>query len=190
MIRLLGTLVGSALAIALLLLLVGIPQFRAPDVDLDAAIVTLPLKTAPVEQPDAHSVAVDAVDERPLEPPADEPVTLTDTAMPADDADVALEPALQNIPEPDSADARQVAQVQSTALTTDPGWHAFWSPFRSEIAAQGFVTRLQSVTGLDYRIDKVEIGVYQVAFAYADESEIPAKLARISAATGLELASR
>ena len=75
-------------------------------------------------------------------------------------------------------------------LATQPGWHTFWSPFRSKIAAQGFVARLQSVTGLDYRIDKLEIGVYEVAFAYADESEIPAKLARISAATGLELASR
>ena len=66
-----------------------------------------------------------------------------------------------------------------------PRWYAFWSPFRSEIAANGFVDRLQRVTGLDYRVVKLKPGVYEVAFAYKDDREIMANLSQISAATGL-----
>ena len=66
-------------------------------------------------------------------------------------------------------------------------WYSFWSPFRSEIAAQGFVEQLQSVTGLDYRVVKVRTGIYEVAFAYDDDDEITANLSQISAATGLDL---
>ena len=63
----------------------------------------------------------------------------------------------------------------------------FWSPFRSEIAASGFVDQLQRVTGLDYRVVKVKPGVYEVAFAYADDDEITINLSQITAATGLQL---
>ena len=66
-------------------------------------------------------------------------------------------------------------------------WYAFWSPFRTEIAANGFVAQLQRVTGLDYRIVKVDTGLYEVAFAYSDDDEIVGNLSQISAATGLEL---
>ncbi|MBT8102085.1 MAG: transglycosylase, partial [Gammaproteobacteria bacterium] len=66
-------------------------------------------------------------------------------------------------------------------------WYAFWSPFRSEIAADGFVSQLQRSTGLDYRVVKLKPGVYEVAFAYLDDSDIQTKLAQISSATGLDL---
>ena len=66
-------------------------------------------------------------------------------------------------------------------------WHAFWSPFRSQIAAKGFVSQLEAVTGFDYRVVKVDNGVYEVAFAYGDDGERDQKLTTISAATGLEL---
>ncbi|HSM29059.1 MAG TPA: hypothetical protein VK854_00030, partial [Woeseiaceae bacterium] len=68
-----------------------------------------------------------------------------------------------------------------------PQWYAFWSPFRSEVAANGFVDQLQRVTGLDYRVVKVKPGVYEVAFAYEDDQDITANLSQISAATGLQL---
>ncbi|MGB5577952.1 MAG: hypothetical protein WBM88_11145, partial [Woeseiaceae bacterium] len=66
-------------------------------------------------------------------------------------------------------------------------WYAFWSPFRSKVAADGFVSQLQRTTGLDYRVVKLEPGVYEVAFAYSDDSEIQEKLVQISSATGLDL---
>ena len=58
---------------------------------------------------------------------------------------------------------------------------------RSELAANGFVAQLQSVTGLDYRVVRVKPGVYEVAFAYENDDDISANLTQITAATGLEL---
>ena len=78
-------------------------------------------------------------------------------------------------------------QDDALTLTTEPEWHAFWNPFRSEIAANGFVRRLESVTGIDYRVTKVRHGVYQVAFPYRDPAERDTKLSQIAAATGLDL---
>jgi hypothetical protein len=72
-------------------------------------------------------------------------------------------------------------------LETMQQWYAFWSPFRSEVAAAGFVDQLQRVTGLDYRVVKIKPGVYEVAFAYRSDDEITVNLSQISAATGLNL---
>ena len=67
-------------------------------------------------------------------------------------------------------------------------WYAFWSPFRSELAANGFVSQLQRTTGMDYRVVRLKPGVYEVAFLYEGEDDIETKLVAISAATGLEMA--
>jgi hypothetical protein len=66
-------------------------------------------------------------------------------------------------------------------------WYSFWNPFRSELAANGFVSQLEKVTGLDYRVVKVETGVYEVAFAFADDTERRSKISQITLATGLDL---
>jgi len=66
-------------------------------------------------------------------------------------------------------------------------WHSFWSPFSSQIAASGFVSRLETLTGFDYRVVKVRTGVYDVAFAYTDESERLDKLSMIASAASLDL---
>ncbi len=69
----------------------------------------------------------------------------------------------------------------------DLKWHAFWNPFRSRIAAEGFVGQLEKVTGLDYRVIKIETGVYEVAFGYEDDAERDDKMSLIASATGLDL---
>lgn len=68
-----------------------------------------------------------------------------------------------------------------------PHWHSFWNPFRSEIAANGFAARLRAVTGIDYRVVRLEPGSYQVAFAYSDDGERRSKISQIENATGLNL---
>ena len=68
-----------------------------------------------------------------------------------------------------------------------PTWHSFWTPFRTRIAAEGFVGRLENVTGLDYRIVGAGKSGYVVEFSYGDDTELDNKLERISAATGLDL---
>lgn len=165
MMRLLGILVGFALAVAMLVFLVGVPQMRnesrfAPIGD--NGIIRLPKSN--VAEPTAQTEP---------EPEPSLPVV----------NDAAGEPVEEII-----ATAAAESAVESIDVREDMRqWYAFWSPFRTEIAATGFITRLQRVTGLDYRVVKIEAGVYEVAFAYSDDDEIMSNLSQISAATGLRL---
>jgi len=116
------------------------------------------------------------------------------------------EPVPQPVPEPiQSMILKQPAAEQPAATTsrlTPPAtpveaeqavtplalqWHSFWSPFGSQIAANGFISRLETLTGFDYRVVKVRTGVYEVAFAYTDESERLDKLSMIASAASLDL---
>ena len=109
----------------------------------------------------------------------------------------ALPPSVEAPPETvvvpaDTLDVLPVPRAGSEAAEAidsagEPLWHSFWNPFRSEIAANGFAARLTALTGIDYRVVRLEPGAYQVAFAYADDTERAAKIARIEAATGLHL---
>ena len=101
----------------------------------------------------------------------------------------ALEMAAQPEPvaEPEPEAVVEPAPEPEPAPIADENWYAFWSPFRSELAANGFVSKLQESTGIDYRVVKIKAGLYEVAFAYSDDKDIEDKLARISAATGLDM---
>lgn len=175
MIRTLGVLVGSGLAVAALIVFVGIPAVHTDSHEApigDNGIIRLP--AAPVQEPTLPTVPDDAPKATP-----DVAATTTDelieepVAELADaSADAAIDNAIDNMD--DRAEDSQ-------------NWYAFWAPFRTEIAANGFVTQLQRVTGLDYRVVKVETGSYEVAFAYSDDDEILSNLSQISAATGLQL---
>jgi len=164
MFRLLGFLIGSATAITVILLLLGIPDFHLTDRGIDQQrfdAVVEQLKNKQREVADVAEVLVDEV------------------AGMADDVQDNIEIVTEKLV-PDIADDQLVIQ-------TELQWYSFWNPFRSEIAARGFVSRLEKVTGLDYRVVKIKIGVYEVAFAYDDDMERRTKLMQISAATGLEL---
>ena len=204
MIRLLGAITGSALAIATLLVFVGVPQFKfdsTETADIEQSVVTLPLPTQPVEQPIepitesdfAHSEPVadsidepidERIDERiddSIDVPMAEPVVSSESPA---ETDIAPEfGAPEYVPDPFGAEPADVPGLEPNTLN----WYAFWSPFRSEIAATGFVDQLERVTGLDYRVVKVKPGVYEVAFAYSDDEEIAGNLSRITAATGLQM---
>ena len=153
MVRIVGILCGSALAISFLIIALGVPEFLPePEAISDAAIIEVELQAEPEVLP-----VNEAINEAVVEL-ADEPAAAL--AMP--------EPE----PLPPASPLR---------------WYAFWSPFRSEFAANGFVSQLQRTTGMDYRVVRLKPGVYEVAFAYDAESDIENKLAAISAATGLEM---
>lgn len=85
------------------------------------------------------------------------------------------------LPEPTAIDVPVPAEQPETR------WHSFWSPFGSQIAANGFISHLESVTGFDYRVVKIRTGVYEVAFAYTEETERLDKISTISTTAGLEL---
>jgi len=177
MIRLLGFLTGSALTIGSILMVIGLPEL-------------------PETSPDRMQVPVTAVPAAPseyIEPaPADPPPGLPDvdtvgaTAIGADAVEAPA--ALIEAPlEATALPADPAVTPDPAAASESPHWHSFWNPFRSEIAANGFASRLRSVTGIDYRVVRLKPGSYQVAFAYGDESERRSKIAQIESATGLNL---
>ncbi len=175
MMRILGVVSGAAIAILLLTWLVGVPRFTFDrDDNDDDGIRVMPL-TPPVA---VSEVMIQSAVEPAAESSGDEEAS----EAPAE-SDVPAAAAV--VPNP--ADA--AADLAAIEPLPDPQWFSFWSPFRSELAANGFVSQLQRVTGLDYRVTRVDTGKYEVAFAYADETEIDLNLSTIAAATGLDLAS-
>ncbi len=168
MIRLMGILMGSALAVAFLIVALGIPELEAPQPEPAAP-------PEPVAQPDAAPLT------EPVPAPEAAPQPQPATQAEPEAAVVEMPPA------PPNARAEPVAVIEDVPAPIEQQWYAFWSPFRSKVAADGFVSQLQRTTGLDYRVVKLEPGVYEVAFAYSDDSDIQEKLTQISSATGLDL---
>ena len=164
MMRFLGVLVGSAFAVAALVVFVGIPEFTTESSVAEPTVITLPMRA---------------------EAPASAPPTVEPQEAPQEEVHAAADATVEPVAE--EAPAEVVAEALPAAPEETLHWYAFWSPFRSEVAANGFVDQLQRVTGLDYRVVKVKPGVYEVAFAYEDDQEITARLSQISAATGLQL---
>lgn len=168
MIRLLGILTGSAIAVAILIVAVGMPEFAEPEpMYPDVISTTTEVESAP---PIEEQEPLDTEFKPPLV--ADIEIVVTPDDLPDEVPDDVPEPA-------------PVAEEPSESF--EPHWFAFWSPFRSELAANGFVSQLQKTTGLDYRVVRLKPGVYEVAFAYSDDSDIQDKLTTISSATGLDL---
>ncbi len=191
MIRLAGILLGSTLAVALLLTLFGVPRFEHQSTPSDSGVITLPLQSAvseaapePETAPQPEAVQADTIGPETLPPaaPASEPTPTQAAETPNVPAPGDGEAPLTGLDDPNTVAAEPVLEPIEALQ-----WYAFWSPFRSEIAAKGFITQLQRVTGLDYRVVKVKPGVYEVAFAYSDGDELTASLSQISRATGLDM---
>ncbi len=175
MLRLIGILIGSALAVGFLIVALGVPKIAGPD----PVAASQPAPEPPPE-PAPETAAVDLPAPQPApvdgDPPATEPAP---EAKPDADTLALIDRIFEPGPESGAIDEEDTFVADN--------WYAFWSPFRSEIAANGFVARLQETTGIDYRVVKVKTGVYEVAFAYTDDADIQDKLARISSATGLDM---
>lgn len=196
MFKLLGFLLGSAVSIFAIVMLLGMPEFHLSRMTdehdrFDAAVEQLKEKQRLADLQEAGKVVVN-------EPAATEELIATeagDEVKPDDSIDVANDATNEiNLPDTELADSGvaeepfyAVEVLPELLIEGEASWYAFWNPFRSEIAARGFVAQLEKVTGLDYRIVKVKAGVYQVAFAYADDQERQARLTQIQAATGLDL---
>lgn len=163
----LGIICGSAAAVALLISVVGMPRIESMAGDEAADESALPVEVTQVREAEpATAAAADVLE--------------------SDVVDVSMSEA----PSTTTAAAEPIASAEPAAPAQQEGgesWYAFWSPFRTELAANGFVQRLQARTGLDYRVVRVDTGNYEVAFAYSDQTDIDQKLVAISAATGLEL---
>ncbi len=196
MIRILGFLVGSAVSIGMMLLLLGVPDINLSrplieDTELESVAqiveaVTADFEAIAIETIEAVSELVDDL------PTTEPPPAEQQAASNSEDADLLSEELTPGISQNNS----QIASFPpepgtATAIDDSPGndlrWHSFWNPFRSAIAANGFVSQLEKVTGLDYRVVKIKTGVYEVTFAYENDTERRTKLTQIASATGLDL---
>ncbi len=179
MLKLIGILIGSALAVAFLIIALGVPELTpsSGSVTESSGSVTEPAFSEP---DDTELVPVGS--ETDTEP---ESVTMSSVTDPEPDV-----VPVSSVTDPELAETEALIEQifnPDLELLVEENWYAFWSPFRSEIAANGFVSKLQETTGIDYRVVKVKTGVYEVAFAYVDDADIQDKLARISDATGLNM---
>jgi hypothetical protein len=178
MVRIVGILCGSALAISLLIIALGVPEFLPSPEDIPATVGE-PVATSESSEIPAVITEIDEIESDPTPEPATIVETNIETSIEAS-REKANEPAAEVIPETTFA-------AETPPPPSTEHWYAFWSPFGSELAANGFVSQLQRTTGMDYRVVQLKPGVYEVAFAYAEDADIASKLATISSATGLEM---
>ena len=172
MIRLLGILTGSAIAVAFLIVILGIPGLEAPQ-PAHADVLSTTIVTERSSQDEEQ-----AAPQEPLE---------TETRPPLV-ADIEIVVTPDDAPEQPPEEVAEPEPVAAAAPESfEPHWYAFWSPFRCELAANGFVSQLQKTTGLDYRVVRLTPCVYEVAFASSDDSDIQDNLTHISSASGLDL---
>ncbi len=157
MIRLLGFLIGSAASLGAILLILGVPDINLSQPEIDVENTESAVQLVEEVVTGLDDIAAEAKDE----------ITV----------DIADE----------IADETADVIADDLPVEKDLKWHAFWNPFRSRIAAEGFVGQLEKVTGLDYRVIKIETGVYEVAFGYENEAEREDKMSFIASATGLDL---
>ena len=181
MFRLIGFLIGSLTSIVIILLIVGMPNFHLADRPDDQERYDEAIEMLKAKQREFEDVAGRL---------SEDVARVTETVAQE------LDPATAGYDEPPPIDATDAPPEQAVVRDTVPTddtpsaetyWYSFWNPFRSEIAANGFVSQLERVTGIDYRVVKVKTGVYEVAFAYDDDEERRAKISTIAAATGLQL---
>ncbi len=196
MIRLLGFLVGSAASIGIFLLVLGVPEINLSEQFVEEEKLEAVSHLVEEIATDLEAITSEVMDEISDERRAEDtenamefvdgqPPAATDIVeLPANDAELTGDPV-----SPEWAQIAETPPVQSieTAIENDLRWHAFWNPFRSRIAAEGFVGQLEKVTGLDYRVVKIKTGVYEVTFAYESDAERRNKMSLIASATGLDL---
>jgi hypothetical protein len=202
MIRLLGFLVGSAVSIGLFLLILGMPDINLSNQLINDEQIESVAEKGKKLRDDLEAIATEVIDEMTAEEKervSEQETALIDesppTELPAPEMR-AEEPAPEPVIETLTPEEAQIVglsrepDMQTPAdelAQSDLKWHAFWNPFRSRLAAEGFVGQLEKVTGLDYRVVKIKTGVYEVTFAYADDAERRSKMSLIASATGLDL---
>ena len=166
MIRIAGILSGAVVAIAVLILVLGLPTRPATEI----RTATMPEIMPPT--PDARNIVPEA-----------RPAPAMAETLPAVPMAAVTEPAGTVVkPTPSATEPPAPAPAPS-----ETRWYVFWSPFHTEIAANGFVAELQRTTGLDYRVVRIKPGVFEVAFAYSDDADAADKLAQIADASGLDV---
>lgn len=121
-----------------------------------------------------------------MEPPIAAAEPMVETIEPAEKAVVEPAPALAP-PDPiDELPASGFWKDQTTAAVTleDGDTSPVWTPFHSEMSAEGFAARLSQALDRDFRVERQGAGAYQVVFDANDPAERDLILAQIWEITG------
>jgi len=200
MIRLLGFLLGSAASIGIILLIIGVPDINLSRQLVDAENIESVSQIVEDVRTDLEAIATEVIDEITDEVTEEVTGQIPEFVDELPAAELNIPDLSTEAPEPTidpvTLEETQIAELpparpnetaNDTSIENDLKWHAFWNPFRSRIAAEGFVGQLEKVTGLDYRVVKIKTGVYEVTFGYEDDAERRNKVSLIASATGLDL---
>lgn len=192
MIRISGFILGVVLVVTAFLLVfkpedAKRPGIRVTSVPMEAIKEQVKpwLNTGKAENSDSR---MSAASTEPVESAGDLPEDNEDTGMADGQAPPEEEATLQagvvghdkvlTTPEPD--DVYKEAGAEHTT-------HLFWSPFRSQWAAQGFARSLAVATSVPVEVIDEGPGKYRVGFSYRDEMERRDRIDQIESITGLQL---
>ena len=175
MLRLMGFVFGSLVALLGLLMFTDLPALapHRQTVEDGVSLLLDRLKSAPGSRNSTEAKSP------PPPRPAPQPI---ERGSPPTQAKLEQEPPRSN---PQAEQPAEPVPAKLPVPPPQPRWHVFWRPFRSEFSANGFAERLQQATGMDFRVTRAGPGRYEVAFAYLDEEQRRSRLTQISAATGL-----
>jgi len=183
MFRLIGFLLGSAASLLVLLAVVDGPDFARTQDIANAAFPQLAQRVAQTFPALGDKAGVE-VPATPAPPAPRKTAPAVKTVTPREVPPEEKTPVDAFAPPMDTGKAAGAPEMGAPG---EPQWHPIWNPFRSQLSARGFAARLESLTGLEYRVTEVSPGSYQVAFAHGDEAERHTNLARIEETTGLRL---
>ena len=184
MTRITGLLTGVGLGVAIFLLILGTNRNEQPTAVSGVEEVTTAADLSGVVTAIAEQVDVlpaEAID-------SEETVAVVPESETAETESQRL--LESGTPDPGQSLEAQLMTEAGDAETDGDGAgdsYLFWSPFRSQWAAQGFAARLTSATEVDVEVVNTGPGRYRVAFDYEDEKERRARIDRIETITGLKL---
>ena len=172
---------------------------------LVGVVLTLVFLTAVVDRPTRDRVGLlaveltgpvlDTIDRIFPETPGPADLELKDPGQTLIDQ-TALEPTVPELPVQPRATAAASA-VDEDVTMEEPlplpvfqdtiVWQPLWTAFHSELSARGFASRLEHLTGREYRVRRASPWSYQVEVAYKDEEQRDALIEEIQQRTGLVL---
>jgi hypothetical protein len=149
---------------------------KAPAAAPEAAVAD----QAPADEADEGFYVDIAADEDVVASPPDMPVALMSEPR---DLDTLLE--AEGLPlQPEPQDPEPAVAVQTPAMDFDPSTQTVWVPFRSQLSATGFASRLTGKLDHPFEVSREGPGRYQVIFSYANELERLAVLDQVQSVTG------
>lgn len=185
MIRVTGFLLGVCLTVALFLSVLG------PDERLRSGrVVESTTAGPPPEHPGAFTTDAEQWNANLVSaanrPEVEEPPDTEPEAVGNESAQLAAGLEARRTPLPVEHSMAVSAEAVAEDVMEDMRY-LFWSPFRSEWAAQGFAGQLSLATDVPVEVVNEGPGKYRVGFSYQDETQRQALVSRIETITGLEL---